>query len=209
MTVAIVPVKALSKAKSRLASKLSEGERRKLVLWCLSRVSEALQGCPEIDRIAVVSSDPDLKRFCVEHNLVLVAEHREGLNEALEDGLQWAVGVGADRLLVCHADLPYLSSVDVSRMIARSGSSAVVLAPDRFEVGTNLIFYEPPGCLPFRFGRESFKKHRDEAKNLGLKVEVYSSLGTSFDLDTLQDLEEVGKGGAYSYYVLSGSSDRG
>ena len=58
MIAAIVPVKALDQAKRRLASLLSQEERRRLSLAMLEDVLRAVQAVPRIDHVAVVSPDP-------------------------------------------------------------------------------------------------------------------------------------------------------
>ncbi len=60
MLAAIVPVKALAIAKSRLANILSQAERRLLVQTMLADVLHALVATPAIARIGVISADADV-----------------------------------------------------------------------------------------------------------------------------------------------------
>jgi 2-phospho-L-lactate guanylyltransferase (CobY/MobA/RfbA family) len=43
----------------------------------------------------------------------------------------------------------------------------------------------------FRFGEGSYAKHQDEAARLGVDAMTAMAAGTSFDLDTPDDLEEL------------------
>ena len=43
----------------------------------------------------------------------------------------------------------------------------------------------------FQFGEGSYGKHQDEAARLGVDAMTAMALGTSFDLDTAADLQEL------------------
>ncbi|HEY4001539.1 MAG TPA: 2-phospho-L-lactate guanylyltransferase, partial [Candidatus Xenobia bacterium] len=61
-TVALVPVKDLQTAKSRLGSVVDLPGRRKVVLDLLARGITALQGAPSVGEIWVVSPDDEVLR---------------------------------------------------------------------------------------------------------------------------------------------------
>jgi 2-phospho-L-lactate guanylyltransferase len=187
-TVAIVPVKSLSQAKSRLASILSPEERALLALDMLSHVLDILLSSPEIDAVAVISPQPDELRL--PPRVYRIVQERTGLNSLLEQGRSWAIDRGADALLVLFADLPLLSQSDISRMI-RLGreENSVVLASDRHGSGTNSLLSHPVTLARFAFGPGSFDVHRAAAIHAGANLEIYRSPGTSLDIDTLDDLE--------------------
>ena len=111
-TVAVVPVKSLSQAKSRLANILSPEERALLVLDMLSHVLGTFRSSPEIDEVAVISPQPS--EFHLPSTIVPIVQAREGLNDLLEQGREWAIERGADALLVLFADLPLISPGDIS-----------------------------------------------------------------------------------------------
>ncbi|MBI3927232.1 MAG: 2-phospho-L-lactate guanylyltransferase [Armatimonadetes bacterium] len=179
MTVAAVPVKDLSRAKSRLQGAIHD--RPALTLRLLGSVVEALGRSGAVDRILVVSPDPRVGEACGELGVEFVRQHGRGLNRALELARDRAVELGARRLLVSLADLPHLSPREVTELLAQG--PGVVLAPDREEQGTNLLLCEPPGCIPYRFGPDSLRRHRAEAEGRGLAVRIYRSPGTQRDLD--------------------------
>src|SRR5689334_3808010 len=106
-TVAVVPVKGLSEAKTRLASILSPEERALLVLDMLSHVLDALISSRKIDAIAVLSPDP--AELHLPLGVESIVQRGDGLNNVLEEGRRWAIQHDADSLLVVFADLPLLS----------------------------------------------------------------------------------------------------
>ncbi len=187
-TVAVVPVKGLSQAKTRLANILSPEERALLLLDTLSHVLNTLLSSREIDSIAVISPQPDELRLPL--LVTPIVQEREGLNNSLEQGREWAIQRGAQALLVLFADLPLLSSSDISR-VAEMGreEGTVVLAPDRHGSGTNAMLAHPVTLARFAFGPDSFNIHRIAAMHSAADIKVFRSPGTSLDIDTLDDLD--------------------
>ena len=187
-TVAVVPVKSLSQAKTRLANILSPEERALLVLDMLSHVLDTLRASREIDEVAVISPQPSELRLPPGVTPILQARH--GLNDLLEQGREWAIRRDADALLVLFVDLPLISSGDISRMVKLGEKEGtVVLAPDRHGSGTNSMLAHPVTLARFAFGPASFDTHRVAAMHAGANLEIYSSPGTSLDIDTLDDLD--------------------
>ncbi len=187
-TVAIVPVKGLGLAKSRLGGLLTAEERSLLVLDMLAHVLDALRESGAVDEVAVVSPSPE--ELPLPEGIHAVKQRRRGLNPALEQGRAWAMSREADAVLVAFADLPALKASDIARIVGLGEPAhTVVLAPDRHGTGTNLMLAHPAEIARFAFGRGSFAAHTQLAAGAGARVEVYRSLGTGLDIDTPDDLE--------------------
>ncbi len=186
-TVAVVPVKGLLHAKTRLASRLSPAQRADLARDMLAHVLDALDQSEAITAIAVIS--PRLEELRLPAGVTLLLQSENGLNALLEQGRDWAASQGADALLLAFADLPLLFPADINSMV-RLGEPdhTVELAPDRHDQGTNLMLLHPPTLIPFSFGPNSYEAHRAAALTAGAKLEVYRSPGTSLDIDTPDDL---------------------
>jgi len=189
-TVAVVPVKSLREAKSRLSDALSPQERATLTHDLLDHVLSTIQASGVVDAVGVIS--PDFYGLSLPLWITPIEQTREGLNGLLEHGRQWAIQEQADALLISFADLPLLTPEDV-RVITQLGKSpnTVVLAPDRHMVGTNLMLAHPIDLAHFAFGPGSFSRHRAAALKAGANIEIYTSPGTSLDIDTPDDLERV------------------
>lgn len=190
MLLAVIPVKPLREAKSRLPL---DG-RASLAARMFHHVLCVLSGARVFEQVAVVSPDRDVLAMAAEcGGLPLeqpTGQQRDGLNAACEQATAWAVSRNARGLLVAHSDLPHLRSVDVRQMVALAHGASVVLAPDRHGSGTNLLFSVPPGAIPFAFGLHSRRRHREEAHGHGMRVVEFFSAGTSADVDTAEDLAE-------------------
>ena len=187
-TFAVVPVKHLDRAKSRLEGAVAD--RPALALSLLEGVLEALRESRSVDRILVVSPDPRVRQACPLEAFLL--ETGQGLNPALEEARRVAVAEGATDLLVVLADLATLTSQGVRRFLAAVPPGPVaVAAPDRHDQGTNALFLRPPELLPYRFGQDSLKLHQEEAARQGLPLVLFRDPETMTDLDTPEHLKEL------------------
>ncbi len=208
--VAIIPVRGLERAKTRLGEALDPEERRALVERLLRRTVGAAIATPGVRAVAVVSPDPEALAVAADAGAVTLPQGGGGLNEGLADGRTWAREMGATALIVIPADLPAIGPRELalvldaahSRLAAGRARGApvtrlVALVPDRGGVGTNLLLLAPPGAIPFRFGPASRGAHAAAAARAGAAyLELDSPL--ALDLDTPDDLlaaEAIGLGG--------------
>jgi 2-phospho-L-lactate guanylyltransferase len=187
---AIVPVKPLSRAKSRLADALVSEQRETLATCLLARTVKLLQPLPQIQGVLVISRD--MKALSMVRDLGAQTVQESGtpeLNNALYRATQALRAWGADAALVVPADLPLLSAQDIEEVVHLGRyHNSVVIAPDRHGQGTNLLLVRPPGVIPYSFGEDSFARHQAFAHEAGSTVLVYHSQRVSLDLDTPDDL---------------------
>ena len=183
---ALIPVKSLSLAKSRLAEKFSEAERSKLVLSMLDHVLETLHSCKEIKKILVVTPDELVKKHVLELGFTVMPEGKPGHNPALIEAAQKEEV--SSKLLTISADLPLITHKDIHEMIKLSLTHDVVLAASK-DNGTNALLLAKPLLLPYLFGKNSLEKYNNAAAELGLTVTIYQSNTMAFDVDTIADVE--------------------
>ena len=108
---AIVPVKPLRRAKSRLAEVLNRDERAVLSQDLMIHTLEVLKEVPQVDRMLVISRDSRVLALVREHGVRIVSECGVSqLNTALVWASILARGYGVSLVLVVPADLPLLGS---------------------------------------------------------------------------------------------------
>jgi 2-phospho-L-lactate guanylyltransferase len=186
-TIAVVPVKALAEAKTRLAGVLSPEQRVALTLEMLHHVLDAITRSGVVEVVAVIGPNPE--GLDLPGSVVYVKQAREGLNHAVGQGKEWAMGQGADAYMVVLGDLPLLTPDDIVHVVDLGlNSNTVVLAPDRHNTGTNIMLAHPASLARFAYGVESFPKHMKMHQEAGASVQTYVSLGTAVDMDTPGDL---------------------
>ena len=189
-TFAIIPIKSLQNAKTRLASVLSPAERADLARDMLLHVVDTLTRSSAIERIAVISQEP--AELDLPPSVTVLPQTLPGLNNLLEQGREWAVSCGAEALLTIFADLPLLTTGDISRIVELGVQPCtVVLAPDRHNCGTNAFLSHPPALARFAFGPSSLEAHVALARSAGATVHLLTAPGLALDIDTLDDLGQL------------------
>ena len=207
---AIIPVKSLSEAKSRLAPHLTQQQRETLALDMLRHVVQTLCASQEFELVSVVSPDLRVLERARIWGARALFEERNGHNPALHMAALRELREGADALLTISADLPLLTPDDIDVLVERSTRFDVVLAPSLDGTGTNAMLARPPLVVPYLFGVNSLERHLGAARRRGLSSTLYASRGLSLDIDTIEDVQELtravirGEGGASVPAALPG-----
>ena len=180
----VLPIKAFSRAKERLAGVLGGAERAELARRMADIVILAARPLPVI----VACDDGEVATWAGLHG----AEVSWSMGLDLNGAISKAVAVGASRgftsIAVIHTDLPLAKGF--SHLF---GFGGVTLVPDLAGLGTNACCL--PTDIPFRFsyGEGSLRRHYHEAlrHNRGVRIVKDRRLGR--DIDVAADL--VGLGG--------------
>jgi FO synthase len=195
---AVVPVKALSSSKQRLASAL--GPRREAFARALLvQTLFALAGSRRLSGILVVTGDPEVvdeaRRVGAE-----VLQEEADLNTACALGLAYVRARGADIGAIFHADLALLTPRGVDALLSAyldcrraQGDAVIGLVRSHEGTGTNAVLLDPK--LPFTpaFGPVSFAVHQLAA---GPRARELHCDEAALDVDTVVDLERLAKSGA-------------
>lgn len=188
---ALIPVKTLHEAKSRLASHLTHEQRAHLVMEMLHHVLQTLQASGTLETISVVSSDPIVLEQAQLWGARPLQEEAQGHNPALHAAAVQELRAGATALLTISADLPCLRPIDIQTMIEYSYEYPVVLAPAREGTGTNALLVRPPLAVPYVFGPNSLQDYLRQARQRDLDSRLYHSKNIALDIDTIEDLETL------------------
>ena len=200
---AIVPIKPLYRAKSRLAEVLSPEQRYQFAETMLRHILTILKDVPQITGTLVISRDT--KALAIARDLgakTIQESNPSDLNPALARATEVARVWGAGAVLILPADLPFITPEDVEN-IADLGINAmsVVIAPDRAEDGTNAMLVRPAGLIPYSYGQQSYERHVMAAKSAEADVKIYESDSIRLDIDIPADLDE------YNRLIADGYSD--
>ena len=185
---AIVPLKALSSTKQRLAGVLSEVARQSLVMAMADDVLSQLRSHPKIDKVSIVCGEGWSTAQFADPNLRVWQESAlavKGLNNALTAALTKAE---CDSVLLIHGDLPFLQRVDITRVVSAASRVDVVLCSDQTATGTNALLMPRDTPLVLSFGERSFDRHREAAMTLGASWEAVQASGIATDIDSPEDL---------------------
>jgi 2-phospho-L-lactate guanylyltransferase len=188
---ALIPVKSLTTAKSRLASSFTQNQRERLVLDMFHHVLCVLLESELFEKVSVVSPDKQvLEKACL-WGAEAVVEEYHGHNQALHAAALREISEGVTTLLTISADLPLLTTQEIRCLLKQSLRHEVVLAPSRDKTGTNAILVHPPLAVPYVFGPGSLQRYIEAAKQNHLSYSKFYSIGLALDIDTIDDLEEA------------------
>ncbi|QBI18998.1 2-phospho-L-lactate guanylyltransferase [Egibacter rhizosphaerae] len=186
---AIVPLKALGDAKTRLRGALGPAARRELAVRLAARVLEACREAGPVERVLVVAGDEAVGEVARRHGADVVVEPRPGLTAALETADATVAAHAAS--IVVAGDLPWVTSADVEAVcVAGVIGRRVVVAPTE-DGGTGALLREPPGVIGTAYGSGSAAAHRRLAAQAGVPLTVIERPGLALDVDTPDDLRRA------------------
>lgn len=183
MRIIAVPVKALDRAKGRLADVLEPLERAALTLAMLEDVLDACLAIPGW-QTWVVSPDEAVLEVSARRRARPVVEDAPGLVAAVRQVTE--EGASSDALAVVLGDLPLITADALGAVLQTVGP--VVAVPSESDSGTNVLLRRPPGVISARFGTDSFRKHREAAELRGVPFASVRSPELAFDLDRPEDV---------------------
>lgn len=175
----LVPVKAFSDAKARLAAVLGDAERERLARWTAARVLAAAGELPTY----VACDDEQVATWAGEHGAAILWHPGVGLNAAVNNSVADLREAGVTDVIVAHGDLPRAHS-----LASLTEPGTITLVPDRHGDGTNVIALPTELQFRFAYGPGSFQRHLDAAIAAGHSVRVRRDPLLAADIDTPADL---------------------
>lgn len=194
---ALVPVKALERAKHRLKNCMGE-HRAGLTVAMLKDVLAALSESKEVSHIVVVTDDARVAAITEQGGLLVVDEvESKGMIEALDLGREAIRRMGGHRMVIVPADIPLMTGSETDRVVAElriqrkaRGVGITGIVPSKDRGGTNFLCIETDRPFPLMYGPDSYRRHRDCAIEHGSQPVSLESLPISLDMDEEKDLDE-------------------
>ena len=187
---AVIPVKPLDGAKSRLRGAVPDGEHADLALALVRDTVAAVLACPAVRDVLVVTDDPDAARAAAALGARVVPDRPgAGLNAALRFGADAVTGLTRPRAALA-ADLPALRPDDLAAALALAWRRSFVADAG----GSGTVLLAAPAGVPLdpRFGPGSAAAHAAS----GAQPLTGDWLGLRRDVDTPADLRTVMELGA-------------
>ncbi|MEM1142412.1 MAG: 2-phospho-L-lactate guanylyltransferase [Pseudomonadota bacterium] len=184
----VLPLKNLTKAKSRLRGVLNDQVRSALVVAMAEDLIEILAQQSWVSQISVVAGEHwDFRRLRdlgakVIHEHLL---HGNGLNDLLTSALQHCEG---SQVLIVHGDLPFLNHCELVQLGAVLQRHSAVICPDRAGIGTNALKVTQGRQPRLQFGEQSFAKHKHEVAAKTQDWTIHDTPGLARDIDRESDL---------------------
>lgn len=182
--VVVVPIRSFTDSKQRLAATLDAPARHSLSVELATAVLDAARHHERV----VVTNDEDAAALALRHGAAVLADPGT-LDGAAAAGRDWARKRGAARVVVIHADLPFVHSIDA--LLRPPGARVAVLVADHRSDGTPALSVPTDSAFEFAYGPGSFERHRNNATAAGLAVEIERDPALAFDVDLPEDLAEM------------------
>ena len=187
---AVVPVKLLARTKQRLMPFLSCDEREALACAMLDDVLSALTEAPSLAGVVVVTGDARAAAMAREAGAsVLPDADNAGTTAAVTEAARYLVATGCEGMLVVPADVPLITPADIETIVeVHRAARSVTLVPASIDGGTNALACSPPDAIPFCFGDDSFRRHREAARACGIEPQTLELERVGHDIDRPDDL---------------------
>ena len=193
---AIIPVKPLKNAKSRLSPVLTSGQRYEFAQAMFRHVLSVVTTVSYITGVVVISRDTKALSIAREMGAKTIQESMvSDLNPALLRATAVVRSWRADGVLILPADLPFVNVDDIKAMVRLGNQDvpSIVIATDDEGDGTNALLVRPPGIIEYSYGRGSFQQHIESAHHAGASVISYYSDRLALDIDVPEDLHTYHK----------------
>ena len=189
---AVIPVKSLHSAKSRLSPFLTLQQRKNLALLLLNATIKTVKASRFVSDIIVVSSDNIIENLSFKNSLKFIKDADNGVNNAVILADRYCIENEIDANIVIPNDIPFLSfrSIDQICIISEKYSQCVIICPSKRFDGTNILLRKPPGVIKTFYDNDSYANHLKEAKKLNIPIESLDYANLRFDIDTKEDLIE-------------------
>jgi 2-phospho-L-lactate/phosphoenolpyruvate guanylyltransferase len=183
---AVIPVKRLPAAKSRLRGAVPLARHQELALAMMRDTATAVLACPAVAELLVVTDDPVAAATAAEAGARTVPDVPDaGLNAAMRWGADSVAGLGTGRVVLA-GDLPALRPEELGEALDRAGSARAYV-PDAAGTGTVLLTAPAGTPLDPHFGPGSAAAHAAS----GATTLTGDWPGLRQDVDTAADLRTV------------------
>lgn len=190
---AVIPMKSLHSAKSRLSNILTAQQRKNLAMYLLDATIKEIKKSCIISEIIIVSNDKTVKNYSCLNNLKFIKDSEEGVNKAVILADNYCIDNGINANIVIPHDLPFISAKEIDEICTMSNKyhKCIIICPSKRFDGTNILFRKPPDVIKTHYDDNSYMNHLKEAYKFKIPIESLDIVKLRFDLDTKEDLLEL------------------
>jgi len=195
---AVIPLKVLSKSKSRLRKEFPTLEFNEQVDILSEKlfytVLSAVFFSQKVSEIVVATSDPRITEMLLHLNIKSYFDRWTDLNLIVKDGISILRSSGCEIVLILMADLPYISKRSIDQLlemaILTDYRTCLMIIRSR-DGGTTGLVQKPLGITPLFLNYvDSAEEHLNYATTHNIPSVMVDTEEFSFDIDTVADLSE-------------------
>ena len=187
-TVAIIPVKSFSKAKTRLS--ISSEKTVDICKIMLNEVLQTISSTNKIDNTIIVSRDESAFDIGKKFNVIQVFDESEsGVNNAISLVDDYISDSEFDTSVILPQDIPFFNTVDLDNLFSFFQKNSVIIVPSRHFNGTNALLRNPAKIMTTRYDEGTYKSHLDQAKSSNIDLSLLLIRRLMLDIDAKVDIE--------------------
>ena len=186
---AIIPVKPLSQAKTRL--QLGAQQKEELCKTMLEEILHVLTTSPKIDEVVVVTREQKASDICKRFNAKEVFDTaKKNVNDAVSLADRYLLENKFDASIVLPQDIPFIKTQDIDFMLQyMMPPNFAIVVPSRKFDGTNALVRMPVDLMETHYDEDSYKIHVNTAKERTLNASLVFVKRIMWDVDNNEDLE--------------------
>jgi 2-phospho-L-lactate/phosphoenolpyruvate guanylyltransferase len=187
---AVVPVKEIAGAKTRLSTDYSSQFRRELATAMLEDVLQALSAANALAGIAVVTVDATAAGLASRYGAAVFEDGaRDGHTGAVMAAARRLMREGRAGMLTVPGDIPCITAHEVAQLLrVHRPAPAFTIVPAHDRRGSNAIMMTPANAVPLAFGNDSFLPHLEAARHAGIEPTIVTAPGIALDIDNVEDV---------------------
>ena len=188
-TVAIIPVKSFSKAKTRLT--ISSEKTVDICKLMLGEVLQTISTSKKIDNTIIVSHDQSAFDIGKKFSAIEVFDELEsGVNNAITLADEYISDSEFSTSIILPQDIPFFNNSDLDNLFSFfQRKNSVVIVPSRQFNGTNSLIRNPSTIITTRYDEGTYKSHLDEAKCNNVDFSLVLIRRLMLDIDSQDDIE--------------------
>ena len=188
-TVAIIPVKSFSKAKTRLT--ISSEKTVDICKLMLGEVLQTISTSKKIDNTIIVSHDQSAFDIGKKFSAIEVFDELEsGVNNAITLADEYISDSEFDTSIILPQDIPFFNNSDLDNLFSFfQRKNSIIVVPSRQFNGTNSLIRNPSRVMTTRYDEGTYKSHLDEAKCNNVDFSLVLIRRLMLDIDSQDDIE--------------------
>lgn len=186
---AAVPVKEFTGAKQRLSAMLSPARREVLAATMLEDVLAALAGSSRLGGILVNTVEPRAAALAQRYGARIITDGPRDGHTGAVNAMARALAAQGHAMLTLPGDIPRVTAAEIDAVVGSClPAPSFTIVPAHDELGSNAVLCAPPGCVPLRFGDDSYFPHLAAARAAGIQPTIVRLPGIALDIDHPADL---------------------
>lgn len=187
----LIPAQSFPHSKSRLREHLGPDERAAISQGMLRRMLTVLCQPAQPWKITVLSNDDHVRSFAESHGAHSLPDFPKVQGHGAQLRAFAEQLAPTTPLLIFMSDLPLFDIDAFHALLQACEDSDILLAPDRFDQGTNAAYFSNAAFRRLAFGHaDSFQRHLDAAPP-DARLTVHRAPAFQYDIDVVDDLEAL------------------